>query len=79
MSSIIVARPLEPGERLLYHVFADGVDDFYLESERDRAFRRYDELTKTHANVRLYWEIEDEETGETIEEDYIKGQGEFPW
>lgn len=72
-------RPLEPGERLLYHVFADGVDYFYLAHEFDRANKRYEKLIKTHASVRLYWEIEDKETGETIEEDHIRGQGEFPW
>ncbi len=58
-----------------YHVFANGYDDFY--PNYAKADEVYEKLIKEgRVNVRLYWEIE--EDGETIEEDFIKGQGDFP-
>ena len=71
-------RALKKGERLLYHVFADQIDDFFYAHEFERANKRYEKLIEDHQNVRLYWEIEIEETGDTVTEDCIRSQGEYP-
>lgn len=64
----------EVGQKM-WHVFADRLDDFYpTEAE---ALVAYDNLIEHRANVRLYWEVSDS-GGATLEEDYIKGQGEYP-
>lgn len=59
-----------------YHVFTDGQDDWY--DTLEQAEQAYNELCKDkHANVRLYEDIS-EVDGDTVEESYLIGQGQFP-
>lgn len=62
----------------LYHVFTDAQDYWYYDYQEEQAIAKYEELCKDHANVRLFWELS-EEDGATIEEDCLEAQGSFPW
>ncbi len=60
-----------------WHVFTDGYDEWY--NTLEEADKAYKELCKDgHANVRLY-EDTSEVDGDTVEENYIIGQGDFPY
>ncbi|MES1987279.1 MAG: hypothetical protein V4440_04475 [Pseudomonadota bacterium] len=60
-----------------YHVFGDGWDDWFDTFEEAKA--AYDEACKEeYANVRLY-EDTSEIDGDTVEENYLEGQGEWPY
>ena len=59
-----------------YHVFADNFDDWFDTLEAARA--AYNELCTEYTNVRLYEDIS-EVDGDTVEENYLDGQGEFPY
>lgn len=59
-----------------YHVFADGFDDWF--SNLPEAKQAYKDLCKEYSNVRLYKttsKVDDIE----VEEEYLMGQGEFPY
>lgn len=60
-----------------YHVFADNWDDWFTTlAEAEKA---YNELcTDEYANVRLY-EDTSEVDGDTVEENYLLGQGDWPY
>lgn len=60
-----------------YHVFGDGWDDWFdtLE-EADRVYK--EACQDKNASVRLYEDIS-EVDGDTVEENYLVGQGSFPY
>lgn len=71
-----IVRQIEQVGQVVWHVFADNLDEFHeTQAEGEKA---YDRLIEEHASVRLYFEVVDQD-GDTIEEDHIKGQGDFPW
>lgn len=59
-----------------WHVFADGIDDWFDTVEQGK--QAFDDLCKEYTNVRIYEEIS-EIDGDTIDEMYLDGQGEFPY
>lgn len=60
-----------------WHVFCDNYDEWY--DTLEEATAAFKELCKDeHANVRLYEDIA-EKDGDTIEENYLDGQGEWPY
>jgi len=73
--SVIADKRVDEVGQKMWHVFADKLDDFY--DNEAKALEAYNNLIEHRANVRLYWEVSDS-SGATIEEDYIKGQGEYP-
>ena len=63
-------------KKIVWHVFADNLDGFYPTLALAlAAYRKLDK--KDYPNLRLYWEEQDE-NGETVNEDYRRGRGEFP-
>lgn len=59
-----------------YHVFGDGWDDWFNTLAEAQAV--YDDACKGGmANVRLYQDTS-EVDGDTVEENYLQGQGGFP-
>ena len=69
-------RYIDQVGQMVWHVFTDHSDGFYFtEGEGLKAYDRL--VNEGRANIRLYWEVTSE-SGDTIEEDHIKGQGEFP-
>lgn len=60
-----------------WHVFGDGWDYWFdTIEEADKAYR--EACKDKYANVRLY-EDTSEIDGDTVEENYIAGQGEWPY
>ena len=57
-----------------YHLFGDGWDEYFsVRKEAEQAYRESDA-----PNLRLYkeWSFEGDEE---VQEEYIKGRGDFPW
>lgn len=67
-------RKQQVGKIISYHLFGDCWDEWYnTRKEADKAYKESDA-----PNLRLYKDISDE-NGDEVEEEYIKGRGDFPW
>ena len=57
-----------------YHLFGDCWDEWFTtRKEAEKAYKECDD-----ANLRLYKDVS-YENGYEVEEEYIKGRGDFPW
>lgn len=73
----VVDRLLGKTERMGYHIFADGRDEYTW--DYDEAIRIYNQWCKEYDNIRLWTFYEDgRKSGDIRDGDYIKGKGDYP-
>lgn len=70
-----VVHRLLGNPKMGYHIFADGIDEYKLDYKK--AIKIYNQLCKDYDNVRL-WTFYEDESGDIMDGDYIKGKGGFP-
>jgi serine/threonine-protein kinase RIO1 len=62
-----------------YHVFADNVDEFVsTRKEAEEVYKCWRD-EEGHNNIRIYKCTSDNTLDDEVEEEYIKGRGNFPW
>lgn len=63
--------------RLYYHVFTDGVDDFFYDYSIAQGY--FDHLKKRGRNVRLYESFEDKDEDDTWDGECLDSFGAWPY
>jgi uncharacterized membrane protein len=62
-----------------YHIFTDNKDEFVSTRKQAEEIYKYWRDVEGMNNIRLYKNTSDDTLDDEVEEEYIKGRGNYPW